>query len=378
MQPVHNTSLAEGEFTGRLFVRMQWVACANTERIDARFAAYLPNTPGQYSFENFRTAPGGWTQLARARFLGGNDFLAGAQLVDRNRAYQKDWYYQLPISIAEPLPAQTTLFGYLNSDTFHQGRLQGEQFFWRFNWLNFAQTECADSIDNDGDGKVGCSGTPPDPGCFPNNDASGASGACNPDDPDENEPPVASIAPVAAVFLGQTATIDGAGSFDPEGGPLVYAWAVQDSAGQLVPVGASAQETLVATDAVGYNVTLTVTDANGATGTESVSFAPFNNSPVATIATSADGVVIHLDGSASSDPDAPLDDIISHAWTVTGGNVTVDGADRPNAAFTAEVDVVYTVTLVVTDSHGATNTATGTVSLANEGGFFPGGIQEVE
>lgn len=47
-------------------------------------------------------------------------------------------------------------------------------------------TQCSDSIDNDGDGKIDCTQNNSDPGCYP--DGNGG-GTCNPDDDDETDTP---------------------------------------------------------------------------------------------------------------------------------------------------------------------------------------------
>lgn len=81
-----------------------------------------------------------------------------------------------------------------------------------------------------------------------------------------NASPVAVIAPVAAIIIGETVTFDGSGSNDPDGTITGYHWGFGDGAADT---GSSATHTYAATGT--YQVSLAVTDNDEATGTATVS-----------------------------------------------------------------------------------------------------------
>ncbi|VVB91155.1 PKD domain protein [uncultured archaeon] len=88
-----------------------------------------------------------------------------------------------------------------------------------------------------------------------------------------------------------------------------------------------------------------------------------NNPPVAVPGgpySGNEGSAVNLDGSLSSDPDAG-DSVVSYQWDFgdgsTGSGATVTHTYKDNGA--------YTVSLTVTDTHGATDTKTTTANIAN-------------
>jgi glucose/arabinose dehydrogenase len=99
-------------------------------------------------------------------------------------------------------------------------------------------------------------------------------------------------------------------------------------------------------------------------------YASGNQAPVAVItATPTSGnapLAVSFDGTASSDPDAG--DMLTYAWDFTGDG-TVD-ATGPTAGFTYATSGTYTAKLRVTDSAGATSTAS-TQILVGTGGPVP-------
>ena len=126
-----------------------------------------------------------------------------------------------------------------------------------------------------------------------------------------------------------------------------------------------------------YTVTLTITDDNDPaktdTDTTTVNVNQGNRAPVANAggAYIADlGSGLTLDGTASSDPDAAAgDSIVSYAWTI--GTLTKTGATPALSA--AEITELglgsHTVSLTVTDTFGATNTATTTLTVCDNRPF---------
>lgn len=170
-------------------------------------------------------------------------------------------------------------------------------------------------------------------------------------------------------------TLNGAGSSDPDGDALSYAWT---SGPSVTLTGAStASPTFTAPQVTTdrYLVfTLTVSDGDlSATDTVTVrvrNTPPPNRRPVANAGpnqTVNEGATVTLDGSGSSDPDR---DTLSYAWTQTGGpSVTLTGASTASPTFTAPqvtADTNLVLRLTVSDgSLSATDTITVTVQQTN-------------
>ncbi|WP_111767663.1 PKD domain-containing protein [Nakamurella deserti] len=140
-------------------------------------------------------------------------------------------------------------------------------------------------------------------------------------------PPPANVAPTA-VFASATAglqvSVDGAASKDPDGTIAAYAWNFGDGSTDLVTTATATHTYAVAGT---YQVTLTVTDDNGAT--HSVTAPVTVSSPAATPLISDTFSRTSTSGWGTAD--------IGGAWTVTGGasNFTVNGGTgkvRLNAA----------------------------------------------
>ena len=118
--------------------------------------------------------------------------------------------------------------------------------------------------------------------------------------------------------------------------------------------------------AIGTTVyTLTVTDTDGATGTDTVSITLYNNAPVANAGSNQSilddatpgGAPVTLNASSSSDENP----IASYAWS--GSNGSSFSGISPSVTV-ALGTTVYTLT--VTDSHGVTDTDTVSITLYND------------
>jgi hypothetical protein len=170
---------------------------------------------------------------------------------------------------------------------------------------------------------------------------------------DDNQPPVAVVVDVGSVEVGGRVSLDGSGSYDPDGDPLTYVWT------QIV----GPQITLENPDApvVGfYTVTegilafqLVVHDgelpSNAATVEITVNGS--NQVPIAEAGRNLKARVddhVCLDGSASYDPDP--EDSLSFSWSQTGGSKsTLYGYDTPTPCFTPRKPGKYAFDLIVSD-----------------------------
>jgi PKD repeat protein len=197
--------------------------------------------------------------------------------------------------------------------------------------------------------------------------------------PPVNQPPVASFTfSPSNPQVNQVVTFDGSSSSDPNGFITNWHWIFQgDTRQETDGVRVQVQFTTART----YQVTLTVTDNQGATNsmTQLVQVTappPSNRPPVASFTFSPSNPqvnqVVTFDGSSSLDPDGF---ITSWHWVFLGDTrVETDGV-RVSVRFTTAR--TYQVTLTVTDNRGATNSVTQMVQVtgsapppSTQAGFF--------
>jgi len=182
----------------------------------------------------------------------------------------------------------------------------------------------------------------------------------------ENRAPVArATATPPPIHRGQLVLLDGAQSADPDGDPLTFSW-TQSGGPQAALSGAdTATAAFVATELEMYVFTLTVDDGFGGTDVAPIAVNPLNRNPVANAgpdrAAEAKHVPIHLDATASSDPDG---DPLTFSWTVPPGIVLSDMSDS-TPVFSAAKSGTYTFTLHVEDGQGGADTDTVVVSVLN-------------
>ncbi len=160
-----------------------------------------------------------------------------------------------------------------------------------------------------------------------------------------NQAPTASFAP-SCVDL--DCTFDGSGSSDPDGTIASYAWDFGDG-----DAGTGANPTHTYAAGGTYDVTLTVTDDGGATGTDTqqVTVTATNQAPTASFTAGCTDLNCSFDGAGSTDPDGT---IASYAWDFGDGNNGIG----INPMHTYAAAATYSVTLTVTDDGGATGTDT--------------------
>jgi len=183
-----------------------------------------------------------------------------------------------------------------------------------------------------------------------------------------NQPPVANAGPVQTVKGGDSVTLDGSKSTDPDDGIASYAWT--QTGGPAVqlsdPAAAKPSFTAPTVGMAGAALTfqLTVTDNHGLTATSSciVNVTWGNQPPVANAGadqTKNDGDTVTLNGSGSTDPD---DGIASYLWAqLSGTPITLSDAKAVQPTFTAPHvkygGDVLTFQLTVTDRGGLQSSA---------------------
>ncbi len=186
-----------------------------------------------------------------------------------------------------------------------------------------------------------------------------------------NGVPLAVIAPVGPVQTGDTITLDGGNSSDPDNDPLTFAWTIDSRpVGSTVFLvgGATATPTLVPDRAGDYSLLLVVNDgiadSTAASRVITVAQGP-NRAPTADAGLSRTigaGAQVVLDGSASFDPDG---DPLSYLWTITaqppGAGIALSSNTAPRPVFTPQVQGDYWFSLSVDD--GALSSAPATVNI---------------
>ena len=167
------------------------------------------------------------------------------------------------------------------------------------------------------------------------------------------QPPTANAGGVYVVTPGTAVNFSSAGSTDPQGEVLTFAWVFGDGT-----TGTGATVSHLYAQPGQYNATLTVTDTSGLS-TTATALVHVGEYPVANLGgpyTVSVGVPVTFNGGASSDP---LGEPLTYAWTFgdgsTGSGVTVQ--------HTYEVAGSYTLTLKVTNTAGFANSASTTFTV---------------
>ena len=184
----------------------------------------------------------------------------------------------------------------------------------------------------------------------------------------ENRVPVASAGPSQTVTAGDTVTLDGRGSFDPDGAIAAYRWRRVAGTAVRLSNSAIARPTFTApASAETMRFRLTVQDDDGATSFSEVTInvvdAP-NDPPVADAGpaqTVQTGTEVTLDGSGSADADGRIS---AYLWEQVGGpDIVLGGAATASPSFTPTVAGAHVFSLTVTDDDGATNLDTVTITV---------------
>lgn len=194
-----------------------------------------------------------------------------------------------------------------------------------------------------------------------------------------NSPPVADAGSSQTVNLGDSVSLDGSGTSDPDNDPLTYQWlfASIPSTSALTDADISTSTSVSAQftpDVAGpYTIRLRVTDgiypANDYLGVVVVSS---NTAPTADAGgdqTATTGTLVTLDGSGSSDAEG---DVLDYSWALIAPSNSSAALSDPTAeqpTFIADVTGSYVAYLVVNDGQEqSSDVATTTASLASNNG----------
>jgi hypothetical protein len=181
-----------------------------------------------------------------------------------------------------------------------------------------------------------------------------------------NTAPVANAGPNQTINTTDEVTLDGSGSFDPNGDSITYAWTLTSKPAESTATltGATTVSPTFTADLTGsYVVSLVVSDGT-------VNSSPDTVTVLATIPVANAGPdqtvevtdVVTLDGSGSSDATG---DTLTYAWTLTSvpesSTATLTGATTVSPTFTADLTGEYVASLVVND--GTNDSAADTVTI---------------
>ena len=169
----------------------------------------------------------------------------------------------------------------------------------------------------------------------------------------ENHVPSANAGQDQTVRVQDTVTLDGSGSTDADGNPLLYSWSQTEGPQQVVLQGATTVRARFSPTRAGvYRFELVVNDGTDSSPADSVTVTVegLNHRPVAVVDAVVEAEVgdwIALDGSESFDPDG---DVLSYVWSQkAGAQVTLNSEDSAVAGFYAVTEGVLAFELVVHD-----------------------------
>ncbi|MCC6145382.1 MAG: hypothetical protein IT368_16370 [Candidatus Hydrogenedentes bacterium] len=196
--------------------------------------------------------------------------------------------------------------------------------------------------------------------------------------PDEVIISTANVRPVARAGqdqtrrVGQSVTLNGSGSTDPEGEPLTYAWTFvarpEGSTAQLQ--SANTVNPRFTIDEPGdYDVQLIVSDGTAQSLPDTVRISTLNTAPVANAgpdATARVSEVVRLNGATSSDADG---NELTFAWSFvsrpSGSAAALDSTSAVTPRFTIDVAGDYVLQLIVNDGTAPSAADTVRISTVN-------------
>ena len=199
-----------------------------------------------------------------------------------------------------------------------------------------------------------------------------------------NSAPVASAGPDQRVTLGSAVTLDGSGSTDVDGDPLVYIWSLT-----TVPAGSAAalndtsavKPTFTADVPGAYVAQLIVSDGIVPSAADTVNVTTENVAPVANAGpaqTALVGQLVLLNGAGSSDVDG---DPLTFQWSIVtrpaGSTATLTAATTVAPSFTPDREGDFVVQLIVNDGNLSSAPSTVTISTLNSTPIARAGADQV-
>ena len=177
-----------------------------------------------------------------------------------------------------------------------------------------------------------------------------------------------------AVAIGTSVGLDASASTDVDGDPLTYAWSFTAKApGSAATItGTNSVNASFTADAPGgFVVQLVVNNGTVNSVAKTVRVTTNNSRPTAVptiLPISIAGVptLMHLDGSASTDPEHQA---LTYAWSLTkpaGSTATLSSTTAVAPTFTADKLGTYTAQLIVNDGFLSSTPATATASSTNQ------------
>ncbi len=172
----------------------------------------------------------------------------------------------------------------------------------------------------------------------------------------DNAPPVSNAGDDQSVLFGNAVQLDGSASYDPEGVPVTYTWALLNKPNGSQAVlndSTSVNPTFTPNKKGDYLFSLVVSDGVSSSNVDEVKITVYNNAPIANAGSNAIvdfGSTAQLDGSLSEDPDGTT---LSYTWTVdsapAGSIASITNPTLVNPTFTPDKRGVYILKLVVSD-----------------------------
>jgi len=168
-----------------------------------------------------------------------------------------------------------------------------------------------------------------------------------------NRTPTTSAGADSSGFKRDVISLVGSGS-DPDGDIIGFAW--RQIAGPAVALtdGGNATARFTPTAAGTYVFTLTATDEEGWTGTDTVAVVVSNRAPRADAGADASGFKRDVTLLVGAGPDSD-GDAVTYAWTqIAGPSMPLTKADNATASFTPTAAGTYVFALTVSDDEGST------------------------
>ncbi|MCG3116645.1 MAG: PKD domain-containing protein [Candidatus Manganitrophus sp. SA1] len=171
-----------------------------------------------------------------------------------------------------------------------------------------------------------------------------------------NAAPTANAGPDQTVQKGNVVTLNGSGSFDPDGDPLTYLWnfvSIPAGSGATLTHPATVSPTFTADRSGDYVIRLVVNDGLADSPPDSLVVISVNDPPVADAGADQFGRVgdpVPLNGSGSHDAN---NDSLTYLWTIfsapSGSTAALVAPTTPTPTLTPDLAGIYLIHLVVND-----------------------------